>query len=132
MKKLLAVWLAFALALGGCSKGGGVTVWEAIRHSPAAKLELPDGSCAYVDSEIDLVRSFADLELVAAQGEPEEGDGWLYRIVFNPVDRVKDADEIAVEFYEGYVLVGGERYAVTEGVLRWAESKFEYFMRDGV
>lgn len=134
MKKFLAVLLAFALVLGGCSKDDGKTVWEEIKLSPAAKLELPDGPCAYVDSEIDLVRSFADLELVEVQVATDGESGWLYRISFNPSDRVLNVDEIVVSFYKGYVQVGEEYYTAPEGVefesvLQWAESKFDYFVK---
>ena len=35
-------------------------------------MELPDGSSVYVDSEIDLLRSFADLELMVDPLEPAD------------------------------------------------------------
>lgn len=58
---------------------------------------------------------------------------WLYRIVFNPADKVTGADEIVVSFHEKYVQIDSEYYLTSanvefESVLQWAESKFDYFM----
>lgn len=136
MKKLFAVLIMFALAIlvTGCSKSRGETVWDSIKASPAARLELPDGSSVYVDSEIDLIRSFADLDLMAAPLSPadEEGD-WLYRIVFAPSEKVKDAGEVVVSFHEKYLQIESEFYlppqgAEYESILEWASSKFDHFM----
>lgn len=88
----------------------------------------------YVDSEISSISSFADLELMAAPLEPaDEESDWLYRIIFNPSEKVPDADEIMVLFHSKYVQIDTEFYLTTEGVefesiLEWAESKFDYFM----
>lgn len=86
------------------------------------------------DSEISSISSFADLELMAAPLEPaDEESDWLYRIIFNPSEKVPDADEIMVSFHSKYVQIDTEFYLTTEGVefesiLEWAESKFDYFM----
>lgn len=58
---LIAFTLAFSLI--GCSEQSNETVFDTIRNSPAAKLELPDGSSAYVDGEIDSLSTFADFNL---------------------------------------------------------------------
>ena len=54
MKKILALLSAFVLtlSLSGCSKGGSETIFDAIKLSSTAKMELPDGSFMYVDSKI--------------------------------------------------------------------------------
>ncbi len=136
MKRLLTLLIAFALtfSIAGCSKNNGKTVLDMIKVSPAATLELPDGSSVYVDSEIDSIRSFADLDLMQAPLEPADNeDDWLYRIVFNPSEKVTDANEIIVSFHEKYVQIDSEYYLTPEGVefesvLQWAESKFDYFI----
>ena len=136
MKKLFAVLAVFALAFfaAGCSQSGDKTLWDRIKVSPAARLELPDGTSVSVDGEIDSIRSFADLDLMAAPLEPaDEETDWLYRIVFDPSEMVKDAKEIVVSFHEKYLQIDSEYYLPAKGVayesvLEWAESKFDYFM----
>ena len=137
MKRLFILLITFALAFSitGCSKNNDKTVLDIIKASPAATIELPDGSSVYVDSEIASIRSFADLELMASPLEPVDNeDDWLYRIVFNPSEKVTDADEIMVSFHKKYVEIGSEYYLTPEGVefesvLQWAESKFDYFIK---
>lgn len=136
MKRLFIMLIVFAVAFSitGCSKDSDKTVLDAIKVSPAATMELPDGSSVYVDGEIDSIRSFADLDLMESPLEPADSENdWLYRIVFNPSEKVKNADEIIVSFYEKYVQIDSEYYITPEGVefesvLRWAESKFDYFI----
>lgn len=136
MKRLFTMLIVFALAFSitGCSKSNDKTVLDIIKVSPAATMELPDGSSVYVDSEIDSIRSFADLDLMASPLEPADNeDDWLYRIVFNPSEKVTDTNEIIVSFHEKYVQIDSEYYLTPEGVefesvLQWAESKFDYFI----
>lgn len=128
--------IVFALAffITGCSKNNAKTVLDIIKVSPAATMELPDGSSIYVDSEIASIRSFADLDLMESSLEPADNENdWLYRIVFNPSEKVKNADEIIVSFHEKYVQIDSEYYITPEdvefeSVLQWAESKFDYFI----
>lgn len=142
MKRLFTMLLAFAMAFSvtGCSKNNDKTVFDrtktmfdTIRASPEARMELPDGYFVYVDSEIDSLRSFADLDLAAAPLEPADNEeDWLYRIVFNPSEKVSGADEIVVSFHEKYVQIDHEFYLPPQGVefesiLQWAESKFDCF-----
>lgn len=136
MKKWFTILIMFILIISitGCSKGNDKTVLDVIRSSPAATMELPDGSSVYVDSEIDSIRSFADLELMMAPLEPADDENdWLYRIVFNPNDKVTNIEEVIVSFHEKYVQINLEYYLTPEGVdydsiLQWAESKFAYFI----
>ena len=129
---LIALSLAFSIT--GCTKNNDKTVLDIIKASPAAAMEMPDGSSVYVDSEIDSIRSFADLDLMAAPLEPADSEiDWLYRIVFNPNDKVANADEIIVSFHEKYVQIDSEYYLTPEevefeSILQWAESKFGYFI----
>ncbi|MBO4289112.1 MAG: hypothetical protein J5865_03310 [Lachnospiraceae bacterium] len=135
MRKIVVIMITGLLlfTLAACSGAKEKTAFDLIRESPAAKLELPDGKSAYVDGEIALLRSFADLQLRESTLEPadEEGD-WLYRIVFNPAEKVKGLEEIAVSFHRDYVQIGEEFYLGEEGVaydsiLDWTKSKFDYF-----
>lgn len=136
MKKWVTMLIAFSLAFSitGCTKNNDKTVLDMIKASPAATMELPDGSSVYVDSEIDSIRSFADLDLMAAPLEPADSESdWLYRIVFNPNDKVMNADEVIVSFHEKYVQIDSEYYLTPEDVefesiLQWVESKFDYFI----
>ena len=123
-----------AFSITGCSKNNDKTVLDIIMASPAATMELPDGSSVYVDGEIASLRSFAGLNLMASPLEPaDDEDDWLYRIVFNPSERVMNANEIIVSFHDKYVQINSEYYLTPEdgefeGVLEWAESKFDYFI----
>lgn len=135
MKKAAAFILAglVLISLAACSSSKEKTVFDLIKESSVAKMELPDGSSIYVDGEIASLRSFADLELMEAPLEPADNeDDWLYRIVFNPSEKVKNADEITVSFHQDYVQIGSEFYLPRDGVefrsvLAWAESKFDSF-----
>ncbi|MBQ6356100.1 MAG: hypothetical protein IJI52_03270 [Solobacterium sp.] len=104
-----------------------------IRESPAARMELPDGSSTIIDSEIASLRSFADLDIKASPLEPADSEeDWLYRIVFNPSEKVTGADEIIVSFHSDYVQINTEYFLPADGVsyesiLEWAEGKFAYF-----
>ena len=137
MKKVFAMLLVLVLvcSVAGCHRDNRETVLDAIRRSPVAKMELPDGSSTYVDGEIAVIRSFADLELMEAPLEPADNESdWLYRIVFNPSERVKNTDEIVVSFHVKYVQINSEYYLTRDGVafediLQWVESKFDYFMK---
>ena len=136
MKRLFTMLIVFALAFSimGCSKNKDKTVWDMIKVSPAARMELPDGSCIYVDSEIASFRSFADFDLMESPLEPADNENdWLYRIVFNPSEKAEGADEIIVSFHEGYVQIDSKYYITPEDVefetvLQWVESKFDYFI----
>ena len=131
---ILLIVLTLAFSLMGCSKHSNDTVFDVIKFSPAAKIELPDGSAAYIDGEIASIRSFADLELMVTPLVPDDNESdWLYRIVFNPSEKVTNADEIIVSFHEKYIQINSEYYLTAEGVsfdsvLEWAESKFDYFI----
>ena len=137
MKRILIflITLTLAFSLIGCSKESNKTVFDTIRNSAVAKLELPNESFAYVDSEIASLRSFADLDLMETTLEPADNESdWIYRIIFNPSEKVKNNDEIIVSFHEKYIQIGSEYYLTAEGVefdsvLEWVSSKFDYFVK---
>lgn len=136
MKKVYVLMLStliMGLLFGGCSKKAEPTDMDTIRSAPCAKLETADGQTVYVDSEIGTLSSLADMEIHAAPMEAaDELDDWIYRITFNPSEKVSGSEEIVVSFHETYVQINSEYYLANEGVefasiLDWAESKFDYF-----
>ena len=130
---LLAAVIVISLA--ACSTSKEKTVFDYIRESPTAKMELPNGSSTYVDSEIDSLRSFADLRIQPSPLEPADSeDDWLYRIVFNPTEKVTGTKEVIVSFHKDYVQINTEYYLPADGVsyesiLEWVEGKFIYFLK---
>ena len=140
MQKRMNVFAGFlaavmVIALSACSSVKEKTVFEKIKESPAARLELPDGSGTIVDSEIQSLRSFADLNIQSSPLEPADSEeDWLYRIVFNPSEKVTGNDEITVSFHEDYLQIDAEYYLPADGVsyesiLEWAAGKFDYFLK---
>ena len=121
-------------ALAACTSNEKKSVFDMIRESPAAKLLLPDGSETIVDSEISSLHSFADLDIQESTMEPADTEeDWLYRIIFNPSEKVKDTEEIIVSFHKEYVQINTEYYlpgkdVSYQSILEWAEGKFAYFM----
>ena len=121
-------------ALTACTSNEKKSVFDMIRESPAAKLLLPDGSETIVDSEISSLHSFADLDIQESTMEPADTEeDWLYRIIFNPSEKVKDTEEIIVSFHKEYVQIDTEYYlpgkdVSYQSILEWAEGKFAYFM----
>ncbi len=109
------------------------TVFDKIQESPVAKMELPNGSAFFVGRDVLLLHTFAGLKLVESPLEPADmEEEWLYRIVFNPAERMKGTDEIIVSFHKDYVQIGSEYYLPESGVsyssiLEWARGKYEHF-----
>ncbi len=122
------------VSLAACSSGKEKTVFDMIRESPAARMELPDGSSTIIDSEIASLRSFDDLDIKTSPLKPADSEeDWLYRIVFNPSEKVTGIDEIIVSFHSDYVQINTEYFLPSNGVsydsiLAWAEGKFSYFL----
>lgn len=135
LKKIPLLLLSFLLilALGACNAPADTDPLAAIRQSPAARLEAPDGTQILVDSEIALLRSFADFRIQPAPLEPADGEeDWLCRIIFNPAETVKGGEEITVSFHRDYLQINSEFYLPEPGVpydtlLTWAEGKLVYF-----
>ena len=133
MKKWFMLLLACVLVVSacGCSKEKDKTVLDEIRNSSVAKLELPDGASTIVDSQIASIRSFADLDIMPSPLEPPDNEeDWQYRIIFNPVEKVTNGNEIVVSFHKDYIQIDSEYYLANNGVLfdsilEWVKSKFD-------
>ena len=137
MKKACCMFLCILITgflLCGCSKKTEPTDMDLIRTAPCAKLETMDGKTVYVDSEIGTLSSLVDMEIHAAPMEPaDEPDDWIYRITFNPAEKISGSEEIIVSFHETYLQINSEYYLTDEGVessvvLDWAKSKIDYFI----
>lgn len=49
------------------------------------------------------------MEMHVATVEPaDEEDDWIYRMTFNPSEKVSGSEEIIVSFYETYVQINSE------------------------
>ena len=129
----MAALLLLALAACAREKEKENTVFDLIRESPAARLELPDGRTVLADGEIAMLRDLADMRFDLVDLYYEE-DAWLYKIVYSPAEKVKNAQEIPVCFYKSYLKIGNTCYYPSDGapysaVLEWAQGKFDYFMK---
>ena len=104
-----------------------------ISESVAAKFETADGKTVMVDGEIDLLRSMSELDIQQAPMTPADNpDDWIYRITFNPVEKVPNGEEIIVSVHEKYLQIGIEYYLPYgnvdfEGILEWFDGKAAYF-----
>ena len=129
----IIVILLLGMMLCGCSANSENEIMDEIRNSTMAKLETSGNESVYVDSEIATLKSFADLEIQAAPMEPADNEeDWVYRITFNPSEKVSGSNEIVVAFHGSYIQIGNEFYLPKSGVeyssiLEWIESKVEYF-----
>lgn len=105
-----------------------------ISEAVAAKFESASGEFVVVDSEIALLSSLAELEIQEAPMTPDDDpEEWIYRVTFNPVEKVPNGDEIIVYVHEKYIQIGDECYLPKDGVsfetvLAWFEGKAAYFL----
>ena len=105
-----------------------------ISESVAARFETADGKSVIVDSEIDLLTSLAELEIQAAPMTPaDDPDDWIYRITYNPVDKVPNGEEVIVYVHEKYLQIGSEYYLPIgdvsfDSILEWFHGKADYFI----
>lgn len=137
MKKNIWIVIIAIFMIGimvyGCSKKTENMTMDEIRDSVVAKLEIINDKVMYVDSEIYALRTFADLEIQTVPMESvDDEEDYLYRITFNPSEKVIGGNEIIVDFYKNYIQIGSEFYLPKDGVeyssiLDWVESKVEYF-----
>ena len=133
-RTVIIALFAIGIMLCGCSgKSENMTMNE-IRNSAVAKLETSSDEIVYVDSEIATLISFADLDIQIAPMEPADNEeDWIYRITFNPSEKISGSNEIVVAFHGSYIQIGSEFYLPKKGVeystiLEWAESKVDYFI----
>ena len=105
-----------------------------ISEAAAARFETADGRSAMVESEIELLSSMAELELQEVPMTPaDDPENWIYRITFNPKEKVSDEEEIIVFVHENYLQIGNEYYlpigdAKFAGILRMFDSLAAYFI----
>lgn len=104
-----------------------------ISEAVAAKFETADGKTVMVDGEIHLLRSMSELEIQQAPMTPADNpDDWIYRITFNPVEKVPNGEEIVVSVHEKYLQIGTEYYLPYgnvdfKSILEWFDGKAAYF-----
>lgn len=141
--KIIVMFIAVAIIVGGgcidnyLDHNTGTHEYTAdmykISEAVAARFETGDGKSVIIDSEIKLLTSLADLELQAAPMTPaDDPEDWIYRIIFNPAEKVPNGEEIVVSVHEKYIQIGVEYYLPKDGVnfetiMEWFDGKAAYF-----
>ena len=141
--KLLVIVIAVAVIIGGgfldkyLDHNTGTKEYTGdmikISESAAAKFETTDGRSILVDGEIHLLRSMSELDIQQAPMTPADNpDDWIYRITFNPVEKVPNGEEIVVSVHEKYLQIENEYYLPYgnvdfESILSWFDGKAAYF-----
>ena len=141
--KLIVILIAVAIIIGGgfldkyLDHNTGTREYTGdmikISEAVAAKFETADGRSVLVDGEIDLLRSMSELEIQQAPMTPADGpEDWIYRITFNPVEKVPNGEEIVVLVHEKYLHIENEYYLPYgdvdfESILAWFDGKAAYF-----
>ena len=141
--KLIVILIAVAIIIGGgfldkyLDHNTGTREYTGdmikISEAVAAKFETADGRSVLVDGEIDLLRSMSELEIQQAPMTPaDDPDDWIYRITFNPVEKVPNGEEIVVSVHEKYLQIENEYYLPYgdvdfESILAWFDGKAAYF-----
>ena len=141
--KIIVMFIAVAIIVGGgcidnyLDHNTGTHEYTAdmykISEAVAARFEVADGKSVVIDSEIKLLTSLADLELQAAPMTPaDDPEDWVYRITFNPTEKVPNGEEIVVSVHEKYIQIGAEYYLPKDGVnfdtiMEWFDGKAAYF-----
>ena len=132
---LIAVMVIMALPACSASKEKEKSIFDRIQESSVALMESSDGVKVCVWNMQDLA-SLSSLQIEEAALEPaDKEEDWLYRITYNPKDKVSNSEEIIVSFHREYIQIGSEFYLSKQGVdfkdiLKWAESKFEYLVNE--
>ena len=105
-----------------------------IKEAVAARFETADGKSVMIDSEIALLTSLAELEIQEAPMTPaDDPEDWIYRITFNPIEKVPNGEEVIVYVYEKYLQIGTEYYLPIgdvsfDSILEWFDGKAAYFI----
>lgn len=132
---LFAIIMIIALTACSTSNEKEQSVFDKMRESSVALMESSNGTKVYVWNMMDLA-SLSSFEIEEASLEPvDDEDDWLYRITYNPRDKVSNPEEFIVSFYSEYMQIGSEFYLSKQGadyddILEWAESKFEYLVNE--
>ncbi|MFR7591352.1 MAG: hypothetical protein ACLUVC_07920 [Longibaculum sp.] len=134
MKKVMALMacLLISLSLFGCMKDKETLLFDNIKDSAVAKMELNDGTVVYVDSEIDSLKSIAYMEFAVLEDPDAMDKNWTYCITYNPREKVINGTETIVLFYRDYLKIGDKCYTMLDDaeykeVLSWVKSKFDFF-----
>ena len=141
--KLIVIVIAIAMIIGGgfldkyLDHNTGTKEYTGdmikISESVAAKFETADGQSVLVDGEIYLLRSMSELDIQQAPMTPADNpEYWVYRITFNPIEKVPNGEEIVVSVHEKYLQIGTEYYLPYgnvdfESILAWFDGKAAYF-----
>lgn len=141
--KLIIVVVAIAFIIGGgfldkyLDHNSGTKEYTGdmikISESVAAKFETADGRAVLIDGEIHLLRSMPELDIQQAPMTPADNpEDWIYRITFNPAEKVPNGEEIVVSVHEKYIQIGVEYYLPKDGVnfdtiMEWFDGKAAYF-----
>ena len=142
--KIIVMLVAIAVIIGGgfidnyLDHNTGTHEYTAdmfrISESVAARFETADGKSIVIDSEIDLLTSLAELEIQEAPMTPaDDPEDWIYRITYNPVDKVPNGEEVIVYVHEKYLQIGSEYYLPIgdvsfDSILEWFDGKAAYFI----
>ena len=115
MRKAITIFavIIIGLAFSACSaqKEKRGTVFDEIQNSSVALMESSDGDKVYVWNMLDL-GSLASLRIEETSLEPaDKEDDWMYRITYNPKDKVKNGEEIIVSFHREYIQIGTKLYS---------------------
>ena len=139
MKKTVSILFTILMivTLNACSasKENDKSVFDQIKESSVAKMESSEGVKVYVWNMQDIA-SLSSLQIEEAPLEPaDKEEDWLYRITYNPKDKVSNGEEIIVSFHSAYIQIDSEFYLAKQGVgfdgiLEWAESKLEYLVKE--
>lgn len=141
--KLIVILIAVAIIIGGgfldkyLDHNTGTREYTGdmikISEAVAAKFETADGRFVLVDGEIELLRAMSELDIQQAPMTPaDDPDDWIYRITFNPVEKVPNGEEIVVLVHEKYLHIENEYYLPYgnvdfESILSWFDGKAAYF-----
>lgn len=105
-----------------------------ISESVVARFETADGNSVVVDSEIDLLTSLAELAIQEVPMTPaDDPEDWIYRITYNPIDKVPNGEEVIVYVHRKYLQIGSEYYlpigdVCFVSILDWFDGKAAYFI----
>ena len=98
-------------------------------------MESSDGVKVYVWNMQDLA-SLLSLQMEEASLEPADREkDWLYRITYNPKEKVSNSEAITVSFHRDYVQIGSTFYvakpgATIDAILEWAETKHQCLVKE--
>ncbi len=135
MKRLIILMMVFILVLGiaGCSGNSSEEERPLVTNAAAATfayIEDIDQGYKVITSEVSSLYTFDDLALIPA--DDNSTFDWIYRIVFNPAEIVKDGEEITVLFGEEAISINGVNYVAANetdysDILEWAANKYDFF-----